>query len=385
MIEAFQSATEQVLNPYAAEWVQEGKKVVGYTCNFVPGEILHAANILPYRLRGHGTESLDIADAYYGPFVCSFPKCLLQLIGEGKYKFLDGAIITTGCDSVRRLNDNWRSVAKDIPDILPAFFHYLGAPYKVVPHSVEWYIKELKMLIEHLESHFGVSITEEKLKKSIEAYNVSRQLLTELDEFRIAEEVILSGADMYTVVLAGTVMPRDMYNDHLERLLAKVKEKRPPVMSGRKRIMVAGSICDDAELISLIEDAGAVVVAEGLCFGIRGLADRVRLDGDPLVALAERYMEENTCPRFIMSYDKRVTFLHDKAERARAQGVVFQNVRFCEFHGSENSLLESGFEEVGIPAVRLEREFGPLNETGRVRLRVDALLNRISEKSTTAE
>jgi len=297
MIEPFQSATEQVLNPYVAKWVEDGRRV----------------------------------------------------------------------------------------DILPAFHHYLGAPYKVAPHAVEWYMKELKKLIEHLETHFGVSITEEKLKKATEAYNISRQLLAELDAFRIAENATLSGTDMYTVVLAGTLMPREIYNDHLTRLLAEIKKNRAASLSGRKRIMVTGSIVDDAELISLIEDAGALVVAENLCFGIRGLGDRVSLEGDPLAALVERYMQENTCPRFIMSYDERVKFLHDKARRAAAQGVVLQNVRFCEYHGSENSLLERSFEKIGIPAVRLEREHGPLNETGRVRLRLDALLNRISRQSTTVE
>jgi bcr-type benzoyl-CoA reductase subunit C len=384
MMEVFRSATETVLNPYVASWIDSGKKVVGYTCSFIPGEILHAAGILPYRLRGASTKSLDIADAYFGPFVCSFPKCVLQLVGEKKYTFLDGTIISSSCDSVRRLSDNWRFAAKDNPEILPPFFHYVGVPYKVEAHAVEWYIKELKKLIAHLESHYDVAISAEALRGAIEEFNVGRRLLEELDQLRIGEQILISGSDMYTVLLAGTVMPRSDYNRHLEDLIASLKRKKRPVMAGRPRIMVAGSICDDAELISLIEDAGSVVVAEGLCFGMRGAADEVSLKGDPIGALAERYMQESACPRFIMSYDERVKFLQQKAREAAVDGVLLQNVRFCEFHGSENSILEKAFEDIGVPALRLEREFGPLNETGRVRLRVDGLLNRASRNSTEA-
>jgi benzoyl-CoA reductase subunit C len=130
-------------------------------------------------------------------------------------------------------------------------------------------------------------------------------------------------------------------------------------------------------MISVIEEAGAVVVAESVCFGIRGVADNVSSEGDPVGALVIRYMEESICPRFIMSFDKRLDYIKKKATQAKVQGAIFQNIRFCEFHGSENSVIESAFEELDIPSVCLEREHGPLNEKGRMRLRIDALLNRI--------
>ncbi|HMA84933.1 MAG TPA: 2-hydroxyacyl-CoA dehydratase family protein, partial [Desulfosalsimonadaceae bacterium] len=90
------------------DWKALERPVVGYTCSQVPAEIFYAAGILPMRMRGIETDGMDIGDAYYGPFICSFPKCLLQLAGKGAFKFIDGLVITPGCDAMRRLDECWR-------------------------------------------------------------------------------------------------------------------------------------------------------------------------------------------------------------------------------------------------------------------------------------
>src|SRR5512145_2232702 len=94
-------------NAFVRERKKDGGRVVGYSCTFIPEEILHAAGLLPFRLRGIGTTSLSIGDSYFGAVNCSLPKCMLQLAGQGSYRFLDGAIITNGCDSMRRLEECW--------------------------------------------------------------------------------------------------------------------------------------------------------------------------------------------------------------------------------------------------------------------------------------
>ena len=58
-------------------------------------------------------------------------------------------------------------------------------------------------------------------------------------------------------------------------------------------------------------------------------------------------------------------------------GVVMQNIRFCDLHGSENSLFERDLEARGIPCLKIEREYGPLVETGRIKMRMEAFLERL--------
>jgi len=112
-------AAQKLELPSVLKWKEQGGAIIGYTCSFIPVEIFHAAGILPVRLRGIHAKGMEIADAYYGPFVCSFPKALLQLAGKGKYSFLDGVVITNGCDSMRRLDDCWRKMGQDITGTAP--------------------------------------------------------------------------------------------------------------------------------------------------------------------------------------------------------------------------------------------------------------------------
>ncbi|MCP3955029.1 MAG: 2-hydroxyacyl-CoA dehydratase, partial [Desulfobacterales bacterium] len=76
MKKVFTEAATRLDIPSIQKWKEAGGKVVGYTCSFIPVELFYAAGILPVRLRGINATSMEIADAYYGPFVCSFPKAL---------------------------------------------------------------------------------------------------------------------------------------------------------------------------------------------------------------------------------------------------------------------------------------------------------------------
>ena len=40
-------------NRFLRDWKDQGKKVVGYVCTYMPEEILYAADILPYRITGN--------------------------------------------------------------------------------------------------------------------------------------------------------------------------------------------------------------------------------------------------------------------------------------------------------------------------------------------
>ncbi len=132
---------------------------MGYSCTFIPEEILHAAGLLPFRLRGIGTTSVSIGDSYFGPVNCSLPKCMLQLAGQGSYTFLDGAIISNGCDSMRRLEECWRKASDDYPGTLPGYYEYFSVPHKAVDYSIDFIPRSLKDMIATLERHFKVKIT----------------------------------------------------------------------------------------------------------------------------------------------------------------------------------------------------------------------------------
>ena len=378
MISTFRDIAGTINNRFVSEWKNQGKAVIGYPCTFIPDEIIHAAGMLPFRLRGVGTTSLSIGDTYFGPVICSFPKCILQLAGQGEYNFLDGAIILNGCDSMRRLDECWRKAGEDYQGTLPGFFHYLGVPHKITDYSIAWYEDELQALIAGIERYFNVKITKTALKKSIKLYNEGRRLLIELDEMRAGNNVPVTGEEATAIMLAGFAMPREKYTELLKDTIEKLRKQHQSHTAGNgRRIMVVGSTSDDLDFIRLIEESGCTVVADTMCFGSRSYSDLADEKGDPVSSLARRYLSHKLCPRMFGYYKDRLSYILDTAKKAGVDGVILQNIRFCDLHGSENGIFERDLEAQGIPCMRMEREYGPLVETGRIRMRIDAFMERI--------
>lgn len=376
IIKEFNDIAKNLSNHYVDHWKQEGKKVIGFTCSYIPEEIISAAGILPFRMRGVGATSTSIADIYYGPVNCSFPKCILQLVGEGKYNFLDGAVLMPGCDSMRRIDEGWRKAAEDSNGSFPAYHCFFGVPHKVTTYGLKWFTTETRNLATSLEKHFGVQITKSALKNAIRQYNESRDLLMKLDEFRCQETVPISGADVTAVIIASGAMPRKEYNDLLEKLLDELKHSASAI-KGKKRLLIGGSLNDDVALIQLIESSGGVVVADTLCFGSRAYVDQVDEQEDPFVSLAQRYLTHKLCPRMFGAYKNRLEFTKERIKQANIDGVILQNIRFCDMHSNENSLFERDLEAMGIPCLKIEREYGPLADVGRIKMRVDAFIESI--------
>ena len=375
-LERFREAATVLKNASIQAWKNKGGGIVGYTCTFLPPEVIHAGGLLPVRLRGLGTTSLALGDTYYSAVSCSVPKCYLQLVAEGKYKFLDGAIITNGCDSMRRLHDNWKEANQDFPGVLPAFFEYLNVPHKAAPHSIDFYRNRLCDLTKNIAAHFEVEITDQSLARSIAIYNEGRRLLKRLDDLRWQSQVPIAGEEAMAILLAAQVMPREEFNVLLGGTIAEM-EKALPISDGKKRIMLIGSANDDIEFVKLVEDCGGLVVSDTLCFGARSYAGQVNETGDPLHALSTYYLENNICPRMFGFYPDRIAYIKDLVKKSHVNGAILQNVRFCDLHGSENGVIERDLEEIGIPCIRLEREYGQLSETGRIRMRLDAFMSRL--------
>ncbi|MBN1636367.1 MAG: 2-hydroxyacyl-CoA dehydratase [Deltaproteobacteria bacterium] len=376
MIENFKQVARSIFNEYVEAWKKSGKFVVGYPCTYVPEEIIHAAGLLPFRLRGIGISSLSVGDTYFGPVICSFPKCVLELAGNKKYSFLDGTVMSNGCDSMRRLDECWRKADKDIPGIRPGYFHYFGVPHKVTDYSLQWFEEEIQLFIKSIEEHFSISVTDQDLNNSIKLYNQGRRLLKQLDQIKIGEDCRITGEDALALVVANTAMPKETYIPILSGFLDNI-ETTCKIIPGRKRLMIVGSINDDLDFFKVIEDCGAVIVADSMCFGSRTHHDLVEETTDPVKALAKRYLNHAYCPRMFGYYKERLNFIKQKVVEARVDGVILQNIRFCDLHGSENGIFVRDLEAAGIACLKMEREYGPLVESGRVKMRIDAFLEKI--------
>ncbi len=92
-------------------------------CPFIPEELFIAGGFLPFRMRGTGSHDTNLADAYFDSLNYCFVRHTFNQLLSGKYRFLDGLVIGTGCDHLRRIYDNARHAAHQT-----AFIHLLDHP-----------------------------------------------------------------------------------------------------------------------------------------------------------------------------------------------------------------------------------------------------------------
>jgi benzoyl-CoA reductase/2-hydroxyglutaryl-CoA dehydratase subunit BcrC/BadD/HgdB len=198
-------------NPAVKAWKEQGKKVVGFLCSFVPEEIIYAADILPYRVRATGCNRTTQGDLWMSNFTCSFARSCLEFAMDGSYDFLDGLVGLDSCAMIHKLYDNWRIITN------PSFSHFLTVPHKNGDSAILWYRDEIEALKQAVQEHFGTEIRRESLEKAIEIYNETRRLLRELYELRKSQALPITGSETQSLVLAAMSMPREQYNEILRR------------------------------------------------------------------------------------------------------------------------------------------------------------------------
>jgi benzoyl-CoA reductase/2-hydroxyglutaryl-CoA dehydratase subunit BcrC/BadD/HgdB len=372
LLNRFQEVSRTLLNPHVEEWKQQGKKVLGYNCSYFPEEIVHAAGVLPFRIRGTGCTETTLADAFLSRANCSFARACLEQLLQGEYDFLDAAVFVYSCDHMCTAHNSWKAQGK-----LPLIENILSVPHTITEYGLEWYREEIVNIKDKVEGHFGVAITDDGLRKAIVACNETQRLQRRLYELRSRSAPPITGSQSLDLLVAASSMPRDAYNRLLTPLLDEL-EGSDGVSGYDHRLMVSGSAIDNPALLKIIEDTGGLVVSDTLCFGARrSLGESIREDGDPMDAIAERYYKQLVCPRMFDSYPERFDAALDIARTANVDGVVLQSIRNCDLHGIDNVMLERDFEERGIPVLVLEREYDVMADSGRIKTRVQAFLERI--------
>ena len=371
-----ENISKTLLNPYIEEWKNQGKKVLGYNCSYFPEEIVHAAGILPFRIRGTGCRETTMADAFLSRVNCSFARACLEHLLQGRYDFLDAGIFVYSCDHMCTAHNSWKARGG-----LPLIENIISVPHTITDYGRKWYREEISNIKDKIEDHFDVAVTDEKLKDAIVTCNETQRLQKRLYEFRQKNASPITGSQSLSVLVADSAMPRKAYNSLLETLVHDL-ETAPGVSGFTHRLIVSGSVIDDPAMLKIIEDTGGLVVSDTLCFGARrSFRKPVREDGDPLDALADRYYSQILCPRMFDAYPERFEFALSAAKQAKVDGVVLQSIKNCDIHGIDNVMLERDFEKNGIPVLVLEREYDAVPDAGRITTRVQAFLERIGRKS----
>ena len=92
--------------------------MLGYICKYAPVEVFESMGVQMKRIEPDVT-SFNQADVKMHPNICSFAKGVLEEVMSADY---EGLILTTCCDSIRRLYD---VLKEEFPD---KFIYMLDTP-----------------------------------------------------------------------------------------------------------------------------------------------------------------------------------------------------------------------------------------------------------------
>ncbi len=366
------SATARSIgNDEIEKWKASGRKVAGYYCSAMPEEIITAAGMLPFRLRGTGSDGTELADAFFSSINCTFSRHSFNQVLKGECDFVDALLMLNSCDNVRRIYDHW------IRQIKTPFTHFLSLPKKAEQAQVEFFRGELSLLRERLQQHLGEEITDDNLREAIRLHNETRHLLRQLYELRKSDAPPITGADTLAIVVASTAMPKARFNELLTEVLDELRSAEG-IKDYRARLMLVGGIVDDPEYIDIIEDQGGLIVTDSICFGSRNFwVDVDASADDPLTALAQYYVADRpSCPRTFGLHEKRADYIRKMIGEFRVDGIIFQRLTFCDVWGFEQFPLTNDFKEWKTPYLMMDREY-KLSAVGQLRTRVQAFLETL--------
>jgi benzoyl-CoA reductase subunit C len=364
----FKNLSEYLYNSEVRSWKENGGRIIGVQCSSIPEEIIHAAGLLPMRVRAPGVANTKNADAHLHRINCSYTRSVLEFFLQGELNFLDGFVATNTCDHHLRL-------AAEIKENggLP-FFHYFQMFHTLSKGAREWLIQEMKNMTAGIEKAFDLVISEESIRNTISIYNETRCLMARLNELRKKEPPPLTGSEYMDIALTGMLIPRLRFNEKLRSLLNEL-ENRPVSGNPLPRLMVIGGACDSSEFIDFIESKGACVVADAMCFGLRQYMGMIDQNSqNPIEAIADRYMARIPCPAVIDGFDYGYPLIKEMIQEYRIDGVVFARLKFCDhFAGAKKLLADELRKDGGVPVIELEREYNT-TKSGQLSTRIQAFL-----------
>jgi len=297
--------------------------MIGYVCKYTPVEIFEAMGAETARIQPSVTD-FNQADILMHPNMCSFVKSVLEVAVTAGY---EGIVLTTCCDSVRRLYD---VLKEQLPD---SFIYMLDVPRKVNEFSAGMYRDNIMKMIDAYEKFSGRHFEEKALSEVLRRH-------AEADRLRSA-----------------------------------------PAGSPGLKLGLVGARCSGG-IINLLEDHHVQILFDMTCTGLRrefAAAGRAGSDdGGLMSAYAWDLLNQVPCLRMVKATG-REKFIEGYLDRL--DGIICHTVKFCDIYSFEYNSIK---EMMDVPVLQVETDLTRQSE-GQIRTRVEAFLESLDMAKGTAK
>lgn len=383
-IYALERLLQEVHNDLIRQAKERGEIAIGSVCSLIPEPLLNLPGCFSVRLRAPRTGSIEMGTYYMTSIMCEACRAILERAIEGGYQFLDCILAPDACAQMNRCVENIEHLQLCGKDKF--FITYADVPMKSDETALRHYVRQMRQyILEPLTQHFHIDTSDTALHKGMALHNRICRLLTEIGACRAEENPRITGYEFAVLCLASYCCPKESLIPILEETLEELENRQPdPHPSYRARVVLAGSEIDDPELIRLIEETGALVVADRFCLGSFPGREEITLreNEDILTGICRHYMERGQCPRF-MNTDKireRHTYMDQLARYFHADGIIYQQIKFCDYWGYERAYASQVMrDDFAYPVLSIDRPYA-VGNAGQLRTRVQAFVESMEIK-----
>ena len=386
----FENLLQDANNALVRQAQEEGGLAIGYTCFHMPEVLLNLGKCFSVRLRAPNTGSMEVATYYMCNGSCEYSRALLERALEGNYQFLDAMAGVDLCEAMNRCMENMELLQIQDPDKKNFFWTNTDVAYSDDEASVKHTVEQLRRkLLKPLHDNYGVDVSDDALRAAVAEHNEICRLITQIDEYRKLDNPTITGYEFHVLTLATYVCPKYLIIDKLRETLEELKTREPDKKpKHRIRVVVVGSEIDDPELISLMEENGAMVVADRFCYGsIPGRQEIILNDEeDVLTQICRRYLQDTECPRHCASHKVQYRYDHvaQLVKDYKADGVIYEQMKFCTYWSYERTLASHVMaDEYGIPTLSIDRPYRS-GSSGQLRTRIQAFVENVEIKKIKA-
>ena len=350
----------------------QNRPVIGMFCTFFPQELAIAMGASVVGLCAMSDETIPAAEL-------DLPKNLCPLIkssyGFGKtdkcpfFYFSDLVVGETTCDGKKKMYE-YLSEFKPV--------HIMELPNRVSEEGIQFYRKEIIKMKEKLEDFFGVTITEEDIRRGIRIKNAERTATKKLYSVMKADPVPITGMDLINTLSALSYeFNKECIPAKMDELIEKIKAEGGNV-GKRPRILITGCPMGAAtfKVVKAVEEGGGVVVGYENCTGAKAIEENVDENAaDVYEALARKYM--NIGCSVLTPNDNRIKLLGQMIDEYKADAVIDMDLQACHTYAVERLRIERFVvDEKDIPYMGLDTDYSQA-DVGQLSTRIAAFVEML--------
>ena len=381
----FENLLQEAQNELVMKAVEDGKKALGYNCYYIPEVLMNLDGCFSSRLRAPNCTSCDISSYYMTNRTCPYARSILERAVEGGYNYLSCLFGAESCATIERMEEHFFLINPVKHDGF--FVTQIDPPMKGDKTNLDYYKAQLQLkVVEPMRDRLGIDVSDEAMRKAIERFNELCRVITEIGNYRKLDNPPITGYEFHVIQLVSEVCPHELILPYLKETLEEIKTRKPEKeFPYRARVVVVGSEIDDPEFTKLIEMCGAMVVADRYCFGSFPSREQIEIkEGETAFdAICRHYLYWNQCARFMDGFkiDQRHDIVAQLAKDYKADGVIYESMKFCEFWSYDKILANHIFtEEFGVPCCTIEKEYA-LGSVGQLRTRFQAFIESLEIKN----